>query len=375
MTAPRPRFQWVPVAIGMIVALTVGVFGGDLIRPFFGGQEPVLPEFDAPDADRQVDQIVPPEPPAPAPAPSATPTPQPEQIDTAAADRQAQLDELEAELAADRTRQTERARLAAESPLTPAVEDLASMVERMRAAGKPAGTGTGMATVAPDAAATEQGKTPDERPAIAGIPGTAPPSGVLSHHQSHLLYRGSIIPAVLLSPIDSDLPGLVRAQVAETVFDSLTGRHVLIPRGSTLVGTYGTDTTAGQRRLFVAWTDLRLPDGTPVDIDRFGTIGADGASGAPGQRRTGLLAALGAAVLFDLAGNATQILTGVDGTPDSDLGQVIAAATGSATSRVADQYVGDLLARGARFRVPAGTQMNVIVEQDVAFPDPAGIAP
>ena len=167
----------------------------------------------------------------------------------------------------------------------------------------------------------------------------------------------------------------MRAQVAETVFDSLTGRHVLIPRGSTLVGTYGTDTTAGQRRLFVAWTDLRLPDGTPVDIDRFGTIGADGVSGVPGQRRTGLLAALGAAVLFDLAGNATQILTGVDGTPDSDLGQVIAAATGSATSRVADQYVGDLLARGARFRVPAGTQMNVIVEQDVAFPGLAGIAP
>ncbi len=143
---------------------------------------------------------------------------------------------------------------------------------------------------------------------------------------------------------------------------------MLIPRGAALVGTYGSDTRTGQRRLFFAWTDLRMPDGTRHDLDKFATLGADGASGVRGQRTTGLLTALGAAVLFDLAGNATQILTGTKDREESDLGALVAQATGSATGRVAEDYLGQLLERGPRFRVKAGALMNVLVEDDISLP-------
>ena len=177
---------------------------------------------------------------------------------------------------------------------------------------------------------------------------------------------------MLETALDSDLPGLVRARVSGDVYDSLTGSHVLIPRGAQLVGTYGETTRGGQRRLFVAWTDLRLPDGAPVDLQEFSTLGADGAAGVKGRRSTGLLAALGAAVLFDLAGNATQILTGTETPQQTDLTALIAGATGNATSRVAERYMGDLIDRGSRFRVKAGTIMNVLVEEDMNLPAQEG---
>ena len=185
---------------------------------------------------------------------------------------------------------------------------------------------------------------------------------------THLLARGSVIPSVLETALDSDLPGLVRARVSRDVYDTLTGAHVLIPRGAQMVGTYGETARGGQKRFFVSWTDLRLPDGTPVDLQDFSTLGADGAAGVKGKRSTGLLAALGAAVLFDLAGNATQILTGTEAPEESDLAALLAGATGNATSRVAERYMGQLIDGGPRFRVKAGAIMNVLVEEDMNLP-------
>ena len=276
--------------------------------------------------------------------------------------------------AAEEARLRERAVLASESPLTPPVTDIAERIRAWRetalgqaggeqaalsGADGAAGVGgvlSGTGTLLPDTGASAFGAVP----APNGVPvGSAP---------AHLLARGSVIPSVLETGLDSDLPGLVRARVSRDVYDSLTGAHVLIPRGAQLVGTYGETARGGQRRLFVTWTDLRLPDGTPIDLRDFSTLGADGAAGVRGRRSTGLLAALGAAVLFDLAGNATQILTGTQTPEQGDLAALLAGATGNATSRVAERYMGQLIDGGPRFRVQAGTVMNVLVEADMQLP-------
>jgi len=165
--------------------------------------------------------------------------------------------------------------------------------------------------------------------------------------------------------------------VAENVLDTLTGAHVLIPRGSWLTGTYGSGARAGQRRLLVTWTDLLLPDGTPVPLGGTGSLGADGASGVRGRRSTGLWTALGAAVLFDLAGNASDMLiareTGRAPAGGDGLAALLGAATGNSVSQVSQRYLGEILDRGARFRVDAGSRMNVLVEEDMHLPaQPAG---
>ena len=261
--------------------------------------------------------------------------------------------------AAEEARLRERAVLASESPLTPAIANVAEAVQRPE---PPAASRFGDAP-----GAVVSGDAPG--PVVSGGGDSAPAPTPPAPAQGFVLARGSVIPAVLESALDSDLPGLVRARVSRDVFDTVSGARVLIPRGARLVGTYRQEARSGQRRLFVAWTDLRMPDGAVVDLDTFSTLGADGAAGVKGKRRTGILAALGAAILFDLAGNATQILTGEDSDADeNDIGALIAASTGNATSRVAERYLGTLLEGGPRFRVAAGAIMNVLVEEDLTLP-------
>ena len=100
---------------------------------------------------------------------------------------------------------------------------------------------------------------------------------VISYQQSEsaqtLLTQNTIVRAVLLSGINSDLPGSIAARVTSDIYDSLTGRHVLIPKGSMLTGAYGSDVTVGQERVFVAMQRLILPDGTWVSL--VGDTGAD----------------------------------------------------------------------------------------------------
>ena len=275
-------------------------------------------------------------------------------------------------LAEEEARLAERARLASDSALTPPVTDIAALVEGWRPKGPESGTSSDATSQPPvpvaGTGAAPQGSAATAAPALQPAAATAPETAA----PTHLLARGSVIPTVLDSSIDSDLPGLVRAKVAETVFDTLSGSHVLIPRGSWLVGTYGSNAGPGQRRLFVSWTDLLLPDGTPVPLGGTGSLGADGASGVRGRRSTGLWTAFGAAVLFDLAGNASQILiakeTGQAPGRQGVLAELLGEATGNSTRQVAQQYLGELLARGTRFRVDAGARMNVLVEEDLRLP-------
>ena len=275
-------------------------------------------------------------------------------------------------IAEEQRRLAERARQASESFLAPAVADARELVERWRGGGPEAGPASqpampdaGGGRPQPGAAA----EAPALQPALA--------DGIDADLPMHVLARGSVIPAVLESSIDSDLPGLVRAKVSETVYDTISGRHVLIPRGSWLVGTYGSNARAGQRRLFIAWTDLLLPDGTPIPLGGTASLGADGASGVKGRRSTGIWTALGAAILFDLAGNASDIIiaaeTGEAPAQEGGLAEIIGRTTGNATSEVGQRYIGELLDRGTRFRVDAGARMNVVVEDDMHLPaQPAG---
>lgn len=89
----------------------------------------------------------------------------------------------------------------------------------------------------------------------------------------YILQAGSMIPAALITGIRSDLPGQVTAQVTQNVYDSPTGRILLIPQGARLVGDYHSEVAAGQERVLLAWNRLILPGGRSIRLDR--QIGAD----------------------------------------------------------------------------------------------------
>lgn len=91
----------------------------------------------------------------------------------------------------------------------------------------------------------------------------------------NIVQAGSIIPAALITGVRSDLPGQITAQVTANVYDSPTGRILLIPQGARLIGEYDSEIAAGQTRVLLAWDRLIMPDGRSIVLER--QPGADGA--------------------------------------------------------------------------------------------------
>lgn len=94
-----------------------------------------------------------------------------------------------------------------------------------------------------------------------------------------MVTAGTVIPAALVTRINSDLPGPVIATVTESVYDTATGRHLLIPQGSRLVGRYDSQVSFGQRRVLMVWTRLILPDTSSMVLDRLQGLDAAGQAG------------------------------------------------------------------------------------------------
>lgn len=90
---------------------------------------------------------------------------------------------------------------------------------------------------------------------------------------------GTVISAALVTGINSDLPGQMIANVTEAVYDTATGRHLLIPQGSRLMGRYDSQVSLGQRRVLLVWTRLILPDTSSIALDRLPGIDPAGYAG------------------------------------------------------------------------------------------------
>src|SRR3546814_15541249 len=84
----------------------------------------------------------------------------------------------------------------------------------------------------------------------------------------YVLQAGAVIPAALITGIRSDLPGQITAQVTQPVYDSPTGRFLLVPQGTRLIGQYDSGLAFGQRRVLLVWNRLSLPTGGPVVFGR-----------------------------------------------------------------------------------------------------------
>lgn len=93
------------------------------------------------------------------------------------------------------------------------------------------------------------------------------------------ILAGTVIPAALVTGINSDLPGEIIATVTENVFDSVTGLHLLIPQGSKLLGDYDSQIAFGQRRVLMVWTRLILPEGASMVLDRLPGLDTTGKTG------------------------------------------------------------------------------------------------
>jgi len=142
---------------------------------------------------------------------------------------------------------------------------------------------------------------------------------------------GTVIPAVMIGGVNSDLPGQLLAQVSENIYDTATGRFIVIPQGSKLVGTYDSGITTGQERVLVAWTRIIYPDASSLDLGRMPGADEGGYAGFNDQVNNHvwkiwsnaiLLSAFSAGIQLSQGNGNNQTSGGLNAT------QTIAASTG-----------------------------------------------
>jgi type IV secretion system protein VirB10 len=122
-------------------------------------------------------------------------------------------------------------------------------------------------------AAHDQVTAAAPRSSVPQAPATRPAPG------GPVVLEGTVIPAVLLTEINSELPGTLVAMVTQDIWDSVHGRHLLIPRGARLVGDYNSDVRPGQERVLAAFRRLIFPDGSSLDLLGTQATDAQGRSG------------------------------------------------------------------------------------------------
>ena len=200
-----------------------------------------------------------------------------------------------------------------------------------------------------------------DRPTVSSERVTAPVS-------PYIVQAGSIIPAALLTGIQSDLPGQITAQVTQNVYDSPTGRILLVPQGSRLIGEYDSQVSQGQNRVLLAWDRLILPSGRSILLDRQPGADASGMAGIRDGVNYHWGNMLKAALISTLLGVGSELATGDDG--------ALARALRYGTQDTANQTGRQVVQREANvpptLTVRPGHTLRVLVTRDIVLEPLAG---
>jgi type IV secretion system protein VirB10 len=197
------------------------------------------------------------------------------------------------------------------------------------------------------------------------------PHGLQRPASPYQLMAGTIIAASLLSGLNSDLPGFVIAQVTEHVWDSVAGRHLLIPQGSRLVGRYDNVVAFGQQRALVIWQRLLLPDGSSIVIDNLPATDSGGYAGLADAIDLHTWTLLKGVALATLLGVGSELAFAAS---DSDLVKALKQSTQSTGNRAGQRLIERNLTVQPTLRVRPGWPLRVIVHKDLVlkpYPSPS----
>jgi type IV secretion system protein VirB10 len=201
-------------------------------------------------------------------------------------------------------------------------------------------------------------------------PGTSPTDASNPHRLRPPASRwqvsaGSTIAASLITGLNSDLPGLVVAQVTEPVFDSATGRAILIPQGSRLLGRYESKVAFGQRRAMLVWDRLVMPNGASIALDNAPATDAAGYAGLSDRvdfHTWQLLKGIGFSTLLGVGTELTF------GGAESDLVRALRESVQSNADRAGQKIVERNLEVAPTITVRPGFPVRVLIHKDLVLP-------
>jgi len=179
------------------------------------------------------------------------------------------------------------------------------------------------------------------------------------------LSEGMLIPATLLSEINTDLPGPILARVSHNIWDSSTGKFLLIPQNSKLIGEYNSAVGDGQSRAQIVWTRIIYPNGQSVSLDRMVGIDKKGTSGSAGDVDNHYdKVAIGIAMSTAL-GAGVRLTQGKYEPNNASMGQELGNSLAQETARFGNKIAQKMLGIKPTIKVAIGERLNVFVETDL----------
>ncbi|ATE67470.1 conjugal transfer protein TrbI [Rhizorhabdus dicambivorans] len=191
--------------------------------------------------------------------------------------------------------------------------------------------------------------------------GAINPHRLLPPSSPYILSAGSVIAASLLTALNSDVPGIVVAQVTQPVYDSATGRLLLVPQGSRLIGRYDEKLSFGANRLAIGWQRLILPDGSSLSLDDMPGTDAGGTAGLTDQVDRHMGALVSAVTLSTALSVGSELALGGDGR----LIDAIRQGSQQSVNRAGDLLVGKQLDVRPSIVVRPGATVRLLVQRDL----------
>jgi type IV secretory pathway VirB10-like protein len=262
----------------------------------------------------------------------------------------------------------EQQRMSQESEAARTSKVFASTNVGSLAAGIPAET-TANAAPSSDEAFTQNGQ--DRKLAFVNASvdrRTTSPDRVTKPTSPFVVQAGSIISAALITGIRSDLPGQITAHVTENIFDTPTGRWLLVPQGARLVGIYDSQVTFGQSRVLLVWTRLIMPNGRSIVLERQPGADTGGYAGLQDEvdHHGGEL--FRAALLSTLLGVGAELGSGSDaGNGNSAILQALRRGAGDSLNQTGQQVVRRNLNIQPTLTIRPGFPVRVIVNRDLVL--------
>jgi len=198
----------------------------------------------------------------------------------------------------------------------------------------------------------------------------------VNHHlqnplSPYQIMAGTVIPGVMITGINSELPGQIIGQVRENVYDTVTGNHLLIPQGTKVIGRYDSVIAYGQERVLIVWNRLIMPNGSSLLLDTMPGTDLAGLSGLKDKVNNHYLKLTAGVVLSTLLSVGASVSSGTPGYNDEDDGYDItdkfAENAGQSLNQAGQKIVGKILNIQPTLEIRPGFKFNVMVNKDIVL--------
>jgi type IV secretion system protein VirB10 len=187
--------------------------------------------------------------------------------------------------------------------------------------------------------------------------------------QDNVLWIGTIIPAVLVTAINTDLPGNVIARVTQNIYDSRTGRRLLVPQGTLLAAQYNSSVSYGQNRVQIAWDILIRPDGFHVELEGMNGVDPRGMAGLKAVYRENwfeYLKAAGVITLFSVANSSLAAQVAKYGS--DEMAANAAAGNAEFVNTIGSNFVSRAQEIQPTLLIESGEKINVMLNKNIHLP-------